>query len=133
MRYADRNGSAEETGIREVTLRSMMGSYGGNSGLFSAWFDEASEEWRYRIQMCEFGVQHWWWAVHVLDVVTVWIGVLCGIMEIAERFGALKGPVRVGRGEQGVLDVKKAVARGQSGDRGEIGKKASMKRTRKKG
>ena len=33
----------EEEGIREVTVRSMMGEFAGNSGLVSAWFDRESD------------------------------------------------------------------------------------------
>lgn len=63
------NGTTPETrSIREVTLRSMMGEFGGNAGLLSVWFDG---EWQYEIQMCAAGVQHIWWAVHVLDVVVL--------------------------------------------------------------
>ncbi|KAJ5574308.1 uncharacterized protein N7459_008735 [Penicillium hispanicum] len=71
--------------IREVTLRSMMGEFGGNAGLLSIWFDADQGEWDYEITMCPAGVQHIWWAVHVLILVTLivgllWIvaGVVCG-------------------------------------------------------
>lgn len=57
--------------VREVTLRSMMGEYSGNAGLLSLWYDFSAKTWIYEIQMCSLGVQHIWWAVHVLDVVTV--------------------------------------------------------------
>lgn len=59
--------------IREVTLRSMMGEFGGNAGLLSLWFDAdpAVNEWKYEITMCAAGVQHIWWAVHVVDIVTM--------------------------------------------------------------
>jgi hypothetical protein len=60
-----------QTGIREVTLRSMMGEFDGNAGLLSAWFDFGKGEWQYDIQMCKAGVQHIWWAIHILDIVTV--------------------------------------------------------------
>ena len=76
--------SAEEKGegddktpsLREVTLRSMMGEFGGNAGLLSLWFDADPDvyEWKYEISMCMLGVQHIWWAVHVIDLVT--LGVL---------------------------------------------------------
>lgn len=62
--------------IREVTLRSMMGEFGGNAGLLSVWFDAELGEWDYEIAMCPAGVQHIWWAVHVLLVVTVLVGLL---------------------------------------------------------
>ena len=32
--------------IREITVRSMMGDFGGNAGLLSAWFDYDIGEWR---------------------------------------------------------------------------------------
>ncbi|KAL8920492.1 MAG: hypothetical protein Q9208_006241 [Pyrenodesmia sp. 3 TL-2023] len=46
-----RNASREDCdsaipGIREITVRSMMGEFGGNAGLLSAWFDEEHQRWR---------------------------------------------------------------------------------------
>lgn len=63
----------EQPSIREVTLRSMMGEFGGNAGLLSVWFDAdpAVHEWKYEISMCALGVQHIWWAVHVLDIIVL--------------------------------------------------------------
>lgn len=58
-------------GVREITVRSMMGGYGGNAGLLSAWFDEASWEWRFEYAECPLGTQHIWWAAHVVDLITV--------------------------------------------------------------
>ncbi|KAL2867993.1 uncharacterized protein BJX67DRAFT_73221 [Aspergillus lucknowensis] len=57
--------------IREITLRSMMGEYGGNAGLLSLWFDVDTGEWKYAMVMCPAGVQHIWWAVHVVDLITL--------------------------------------------------------------
>lgn len=57
-------------GIREITVRSMMGSYGGNAGLLSAWFDEGAQRWSFAYDTCALGVQHFWWAIHVLALVT---------------------------------------------------------------
>jgi hypothetical protein len=57
-------------GIREITLRSMMGEFGGNAGLFSAWFDYDIWEWKTAYSTCPLGTQHKWWAVHVLDIIT---------------------------------------------------------------
>lgn len=61
-------------GIREITVRSMMGSYGGHAGLLSAWFDEDTQEWRFEYNSCMLGVQHIWWGVHVLDLVVIAFG-----------------------------------------------------------
>ncbi|KAK3110271.1 hypothetical protein LTR53_015606, partial [Teratosphaeriaceae sp. CCFEE 6253] len=38
---------ATSTGLREITVRSMMGSYSGNAGLLSAWFDPDAGRWRF--------------------------------------------------------------------------------------
>ncbi|EED16551.1 conserved hypothetical protein [Talaromyces stipitatus ATCC 10500] len=82
--------------IREVTLRSMMGEYGGNAALLSLWFDADPEvnQWRYEIQMCPAGVQHIWWAVHGLAVACViGLGVVVGL-RVLEGLGILTQPVR---------------------------------------
>lgn len=70
--------------IREVTLRAMMGEFGGNAGLLSAWFDASVGEWNYEITMCPAGVQHIWWAVHVLILVTLIVGLLGLITKVLE-------------------------------------------------
>ena len=58
-------------GIPEITVRSMMGDFGGNAGLLSAWFDSSVREWRFQYSTCALGSQHIWWAVHVLDIIAV--------------------------------------------------------------
>ncbi|KAL9613486.1 MAG: hypothetical protein Q9167_001982 [Letrouitia subvulpina] len=58
-------------GIREITVRSMMGSFGGNAGLLSAWFDNESSEWSFEYSTCSVGTQHIWWSIHVLDIATL--------------------------------------------------------------
>lgn len=58
-------------GVRELTLRAMMGSYGGFAFPISAWFDAEEGEWRFDVRACQAGVQHIWWGVHVLDLVTI--------------------------------------------------------------
>ena len=63
-------------GIREATLRSMMGEYGGWAYLISAWFEAERGEWRFEVERCSAGVQHWWWAVHILALVTVGSGLI---------------------------------------------------------
>lgn len=72
-RSAPGEGQTQPPSIREVTLRSMMGEFGGNAGLLSVWFDAdpAVNEWKYEISMCAVGVQHIWWAVHVLDILAL--------------------------------------------------------------
>ena len=65
-------------GIPEITVRSMMGDFGGNAGLLSAWFDPNVREWKYQYATCTLGSQHIWWAVHVLDIITVVYLVIVG-------------------------------------------------------
>lgn len=69
----DESGSFQNKSIagrREITVRSMMGEFGGNAGLFSAWFDYDIEEWKTAYTTCALGMQHQWWAAHVLDSIT---------------------------------------------------------------
>ncbi len=74
--WRNANISASHTGVREITLRSMMGEFGGNAGLLSLWFDFETEEWQYQMQMCRLGIQHFWWGVHVLDFITISMALL---------------------------------------------------------
>lgn len=67
---------ASLTAIREITVRSMMGSYGGNAGLLSAWFDREWDAWRFEYATCVIGVQHIWWAGHVLALVEIMFALL---------------------------------------------------------
>ncbi len=39
-------------GVREITVRSMMGDFGGNAGLLSLWFDYERWEWQYEFVTC---------------------------------------------------------------------------------
>lgn len=80
-------GEQKLPGIREVTVRSMMGDFGGNAGLLSAWFDEDSWEWRFEYATCPLGTQHLWWAVHILDLITVLIVVATGFLAVATAYG----------------------------------------------
>lgn len=56
-------------GIREITLRSMMGEYGGHAVLLSLWFDFGKGKWEYDVCKCAAGIQHIWWAVHIVDLI----------------------------------------------------------------
>ncbi|KAK5678175.1 hypothetical protein LTS10_009345 [Elasticomyces elasticus] len=72
-------------GLREVTVRSMMGSFGGNAGLLSVWFDESAGEWKFEYDSCMLGVQHIWWAGHVLALVELGLGAAGMILWLLER------------------------------------------------
>jgi hypothetical protein len=79
-------GRDELPGVREVTVRSMMGAFGGNAGLLSVWFDETTWEWRAEYATCPLGTQHLWWVVHILDLIVI-IGVL--LLAVATVLSAL--------------------------------------------
>jgi hypothetical protein len=75
---AEAGGYGEEAGVvglREVTVRSMMGDFGGNAGLLSLWFDEETWDWRFEFVNCKLGTQHIWWVVHILDLITLGVGI----------------------------------------------------------
>ncbi|KFA72066.1 hypothetical protein S40288_02312 [Stachybotrys chartarum IBT 40288] len=58
-------------GRREITVRSMMGDFGGNAGLLSVWFDRETWEWRFEYVDCPLGTQHFWWLAHILLLAAV--------------------------------------------------------------
>ncbi|VBB71303.1 Putative protein of unknown function [Podospora comata] len=72
-------------GVREITVRSMMGDFGGNAGLLSIWFDEESWQWKADYDTCPLGTQHLWWLVHILDLIAV-VGLVvyiaCGALKV---------------------------------------------------
>ncbi|PHH93058.1 hypothetical protein CDD83_1760 [Cordyceps sp. RAO-2017] len=63
-------------GRREITVRSMMGDFGGNAGLLSMWFNESTWEWEYEYTDCPLGRQHFWWLTHFLVMGVV----LCALL-----------------------------------------------------
>lgn len=102
--YDHPNRSAAEPALREITLRSMMGEYGGNAGLLSLWFnfDAETPEWKYEILMCRAGVQHIWWAVHVLDLLTLVGSVLVVVLSIYEGTTRTKTKVAADGAKKGL-------------------------------
>ena len=75
-------------GLREITVRSMMGSFGGNAGFLSGWFDYDVGEWKFEYNSCSLGVQHIWWAVHVFDLVVITLGVVSVVSLVVEELRA---------------------------------------------
>ncbi|KAH8905669.1 hypothetical protein BR93DRAFT_928257 [Coniochaeta sp. PMI_546] len=114
-------GMPQLPGIREITVRSMMGDFGGNAGLLSAWFDEDSWEWRFEYATCPMGTQHLWWLVHILDLITVLIMVAIGILAVVKAMGLAKHESVAGH------DVKTGVANGTKFDNGELKKSTVAK------
>lgn len=47
--------------IQEATVRSIMGEFGGNTGLLSGTYDDVLGEWVFEYSLCPFFVQHLWW------------------------------------------------------------------------
>jgi hypothetical protein len=78
--------------VREITVRSMMGSYGGHAGFLSGWFNVEEGEWQFEYASCAFGVQHIWWVCNVLVYLLAALGVMSAV-------GALLGAVREGRAD----------------------------------
>jgi hypothetical protein len=72
-------------GLREITVRSMMGDFSGNAGLLSLWFDEETWDWQFEFANCRMGKQHLWWVVHVLDLITVGVGFVYGVLASVQR------------------------------------------------
>lgn len=73
-------------GLREITVRSMMGGFNGNAGLMSLWFDEATWEWQFEFVNCRLGTQHIWWAVHIVDLITVGVAIVYAGFLALENF-----------------------------------------------
>ncbi|MCJ1476241.1 hypothetical protein MMC13_004907 [Lambiella insularis] len=88
-------------GIREITVRSMMGDFGGNAGLLSAWFDYDAGEWQFAYSSCSIGVQHIWWAIHAMVLVTTGFSVLVYITVGFNTPGAAHGVLERGHGNKG--------------------------------
>lgn len=72
-------------GIREVTVQSMMGEFHGNAGLLSAKFHHDKGEWTAEYSSCILGKQHIWWAVHILDLITLAFVLIAGLLLLWRR------------------------------------------------
>ena len=57
--------------VREIVVRAMMGDFDGQTGVFTGHFDKADHKWKFEFTYCLFVVQHWWWALKVLALVTL--------------------------------------------------------------
>jgi len=68
----------------------MMGEYSGYAGFLSVWFDEAKGdkgEWVLEFSTCGVGIQHWWWGVHIIDLVVVICLLAACVAAAAEKLG----------------------------------------------
>ncbi|CAG8620722.1 3857_t:CDS:2 [Ambispora leptoticha] len=79
--------------VREVTVRSAMGGYGGNAGLFEirrrhekidAIIDDKDDEkeFEYHYSSCPFVMNHIPWIVLVIDIIMIIGWILCGLFVI---------------------------------------------------
>lgn len=108
--------------LREITLRSMMGEFGGHAGFLSAWFDPLlgeRGEWVIEFGSCGVGVQHWWWGVHAVDFALL-VFLVAGCVGRVVEGGAGEGRGRgVGSGEVGREKGKRETEEEVRGVRGE--------------
>ncbi|PHH66218.1 hypothetical protein CDD81_7811 [Ophiocordyceps australis] len=74
-------------GRREITVRSMMGDFGGNAGLLSLWFNETSWQWEHDYVDCPLGSQHFWWLTHFLDLGTLAAVLVYAVVLVLEARG----------------------------------------------
>ncbi|ODA83194.1 hypothetical protein RJ55_01705 [Drechmeria coniospora] len=74
-------------GRREITVRSMMGDYGGNAGLLSMWFNQTTWEWEYEYVDCPLGRQHFWWLTHFLVLGVFLLAILYAAITALEAKG----------------------------------------------
>lgn len=80
-------GRAGHPGRREVTVRSMMGDFGGNAGLLSLWFDTETWSWEHEYVECPLGTQHIWWLTYVLVLVCAIGALALGAVTALEAAG----------------------------------------------
>ncbi|RDL33350.1 Metallo-dependent phosphatase [Venustampulla echinocandica] len=128
MRWKDAHSSRldEEPGVpglREITVRSMMGGFAGNAGLLSLWFDEETWDWNFEFANCGLGTQHIWWLVHILDLITLAIGIVYSVMVGIRSMIPVEDPVfmmeRMGNGKVTMLKIETATE-GKGGNGNEI-------------
>lgn len=63
--------------VEEVTVRSVMGQYGGNAGLLNGWYDKDIEEWIFEYQAVPFVHNTVWWVVKIVTLLgLVYLGIL---------------------------------------------------------
>ncbi|GME68208.1 unnamed protein product [Ambrosiozyma monospora] len=57
--------------IKEITVRSIMGDFDGNIGIFNGHFNEGSKVWEYDYSVCPFIIQHVWWGAQVTLILSI--------------------------------------------------------------
>lgn len=64
----EKSRAAHTKSIEEVTVRSVMGQYGGNAGLLTATYDQVLHEWKFHYHAVLFVHNTVWWSIHVTTV-----------------------------------------------------------------
>ena len=67
---ASKTTDPKKLNIKEITVRSMMGEYHGNTGLVTGHFNEATRQWEWSFNLCPFSIQHIWWFTKVVTIIT---------------------------------------------------------------
>lgn len=62
--------SSDSLTIKEITVKSMMGQYHGNTGLVTGHFNENTKQWEWHFSLCPFSIQHIWWFTKVVTIIT---------------------------------------------------------------
>lgn len=55
--------------VSEFTVRSMMGEFGGNTGLLTGQWNVSEGKYDFAYSLCPFVVQHLWWATKVVTII----------------------------------------------------------------
>ncbi|KAK9479386.1 hypothetical protein V1514DRAFT_328487 [Lipomyces japonicus] len=69
--FPNQDFSANRASVLELTVRSMMGEFGGNTGLLQCSWNRDREQFDYSYSLCRYGVQHVWWLTHVMSMASV--------------------------------------------------------------
>lgn len=83
--YASLKEEEKSRALREITVRSMMGSYGGYAGFLSGWYNSAEHQWQFEYETCGFGVQHIWWVCNIVLLLEIGFGVMSGLDLLAQK------------------------------------------------
>ncbi|KAK9376369.1 uncharacterized protein V1513DRAFT_375495 [Lipomyces chichibuensis] len=67
-RYQYDYDNSDISGVLEVTVRSMMGAFGGNVGLLKGTWNTTTEDYNFSFSLCPF-LQHIWWATYAIAII----------------------------------------------------------------
>ncbi|CAI2039528.1 hypothetical protein SEUBUCD646_0I01330 [Saccharomyces eubayanus] len=64
--------------VKEITVKSMMGEFNGNTGLVTGHFNTDTMTWDWTFSLCPFAIQHVWWfaKVSLLVAIFTWSSLL---------------------------------------------------------